>query len=126
MLELLARNLSNKEIGLAMQVGEETIKWHVKNLFAKLDAGTRKQVVQRARILGLLEAERLSGGRLRRRPPPQGGGSGGRRSLFLWLRERPPRRGLQHGDKSMTTHHRCRPRHRPRRARCATRSRSSR
>ena len=54
-LELLARNLSNKEIGLAMQVGEETIKWHVKNLFAKLDAGTRKQVVQRARILGLLD-----------------------------------------------------------------------
>ena len=56
-LELLARNLSNKEIGLAMQVGEETIKWHMKNLFAKLDAGTRKQVVQRARILGLLDTE---------------------------------------------------------------------
>ena len=55
-LELAARNLSNKEIGLAMQVGEETIKWHMKNLFAKLDAGTRKQVVQRARILGLLES----------------------------------------------------------------------
>ncbi|HEU5294452.1 MAG TPA: LuxR C-terminal-related transcriptional regulator, partial [Burkholderiaceae bacterium] len=55
-LELLARSLSNKEIGLAMQVGEETIKWHMKNLFAKLDAGTRKQVVQRARILGLLAA----------------------------------------------------------------------
>ena len=53
-LELLARNLSNKEIALALQVGEETIKWHVKNLFAKLDAGTRKQVVSRARILGLL------------------------------------------------------------------------
>jgi LuxR family maltose regulon positive regulatory protein len=51
---LLARDLSNKEIGLAMQVGTETIKWHVKNLFAKLDAGTRKQVVQRARLLGLL------------------------------------------------------------------------
>ncbi len=56
-LELLARSLSNKEIGLAMQVGEETIKWHMKNLFAKLDAGTRRQVVQRARILGLLEAQ---------------------------------------------------------------------
>jgi LuxR family maltose regulon positive regulatory protein len=53
-LELLARNFSNKEIGLALQSGEETIKWHVKNLFAKLDAGTRKQVVSRARILGLL------------------------------------------------------------------------
>jgi len=54
-LELLARNLSNKEIARAMQVGEETVKWHVKNLFAKLDAGTRKQVVARARILGLIE-----------------------------------------------------------------------
>jgi LuxR family maltose regulon positive regulatory protein len=57
-LTLLARNLSNKEIGRAMQVGETTIKWHVKNLFAKLDAGTRTQVVQRARILGLLGPER--------------------------------------------------------------------
>jgi LuxR family maltose regulon positive regulatory protein len=57
-LTLLARNLSNKEIGLAMQVGEETIKWHMKNLFAKLNSGTRKQVVSRARILGLLEPER--------------------------------------------------------------------
>lgn len=56
-LVLLARNLSNKEIGRAMQVGETTIKWHVKNLFAKLDAGTRKQVVQRARILGLIGPE---------------------------------------------------------------------
>lgn len=55
-LALLANNLSNKEIGLAMQVGEETIKWHMKNLLAKLDAGNRKQVVSRARMLGLLEA----------------------------------------------------------------------
>ena len=54
-LELLARNLSNKEIGRALQVGETTVKWHVKNLFAKLDAGTRKQVVQRARVLGLIK-----------------------------------------------------------------------
>ena len=53
-LELLARNLTNKEAALALQVGEETVKWHVKNLFAKLDAGTRKQLVGRARILGLL------------------------------------------------------------------------
>lgn len=59
-LELLARNLSNKEIGRAMQVGETTVKWHVKNLLAKLDAGTRKEVVVRARILGLIQAQ--SGG----------------------------------------------------------------
>jgi LuxR family maltose regulon positive regulatory protein len=54
-LELLARNLSNKEIAQAMTVGEETVKWHLKNLFGKLDAGTRKHVVRRAQILGLLE-----------------------------------------------------------------------
>ena len=57
-LELLARNLSNKEIALAMQVGEETIKWHLKNLFGKLAAGTRKQLVRRAELLGLLETRR--------------------------------------------------------------------
>ncbi len=56
-LELLARNFSNKEIGIAMQVGEETIKWHVKNLFSKLSAFSRKQVVMRARLLGFLTPE---------------------------------------------------------------------
>lgn len=54
-LELLARNLTNKEIASAMAVGEETVKWHLKNLFGKLDAGTRKHVVRRAVLLGLLE-----------------------------------------------------------------------
>jgi LuxR family transcriptional regulator, maltose regulon positive regulatory protein len=53
-LELLARNLSNKEIGLTMNIHEDTVKWHVKNLFAKLSAGTRKQVVSRARLIGIL------------------------------------------------------------------------
>ncbi len=55
-LELLARNLSNKEIGLTMNIHEDTVKWHVKNLFAKLSAGTRKQVVSRARLMGILAA----------------------------------------------------------------------
>ncbi|MBD8561800.1 LuxR family transcriptional regulator [Pseudomonas fluorescens] len=54
-LELLVGNLTNKEIGLAMQVSDQAIKWHLKNLFAKLNAGTRKQLVQRASLLGLLE-----------------------------------------------------------------------
>jgi LuxR family maltose regulon positive regulatory protein len=53
-LELLARNLSNKEVARALGVGEATVKWHLKNLFAKLDAGTRRQVVVRARVLGFL------------------------------------------------------------------------
>ncbi|WP_018911969.1 LuxR C-terminal-related transcriptional regulator [Thiomonas sp. FB-6] len=56
-LELLARNLSNKEVARALGVGEATIKWHLKNLFAKLDAGSRRQVVVRARVLGFLGAD---------------------------------------------------------------------
>ena len=54
MLALLARNLANKEIAIALDIGLETVKWHLKNLFVKLDAGDRRQLVSRARLLGLL------------------------------------------------------------------------
>lgn len=57
-LQLLGRNLSNKQIALALNVGEETVKWHLKNLFGKFQAGTRRHVVDRAYMLGILEAER--------------------------------------------------------------------
>ncbi|MCJ1887284.1 LuxR C-terminal-related transcriptional regulator [Pseudomonas sp. LA21] len=56
-LQLLARNLSNKQIALALNVGEETVKWHLKNLFGKFQAGTRRHVVDRAYMLGILETE---------------------------------------------------------------------
>lgn len=52
-LSLLSRNLSNKEIARAMDVGEQTVKWHLKNLFGKLNAAGRKHAVARARQLGL-------------------------------------------------------------------------
>jgi LuxR family maltose regulon positive regulatory protein len=54
-LELLARNLTNKEIARAGTIGEGTVKWHLKNLFGKLDASSRKHAVRRAVVLGLLE-----------------------------------------------------------------------
>lgn len=54
-LQLLARNLSNKQIAMALAVGEETVKWHLKNLFGKFQAGTRQHVVARAYMLGILE-----------------------------------------------------------------------
>jgi LuxR family maltose regulon positive regulatory protein len=54
-LELLARKLSNKEIAHVLAVGEETVKWHLKNLFAKLEAASRRHAVSRAVLLGLLE-----------------------------------------------------------------------
>lgn len=54
-IKLLASNLSNKQIGMAMSVSDETIKWHLKNLFGKLNAGSRKHLVARARIMGLID-----------------------------------------------------------------------
>jgi LuxR family maltose regulon positive regulatory protein len=53
-LELLALNYSNKEIANALEVSGETIKSHLKKLFTKLDVGSRKQAVSRARTLGML------------------------------------------------------------------------
>jgi len=55
-LVLLSRNLSNKEIALALTISEQTVKWHMKNLFNKLNAGARKHAVARARLLGLIDA----------------------------------------------------------------------
>jgi LuxR family maltose regulon positive regulatory protein len=54
LLEHLARGLTNKEIARALDVGPETIKWHLKNVFGKLNAGNRRHAVDRARMLGLL------------------------------------------------------------------------
>lgn len=54
-LALLARSYSNKEIALALAVSDETVKWHLKNLFGKLGAGSRKHAVRRAALLGVLE-----------------------------------------------------------------------
>lgn len=54
-LQLLAGNMTNKQIALAMGVSDETIKWHLKNLFGKLNAGTRKHLLDRARMMGILD-----------------------------------------------------------------------
>ncbi len=54
-LELVTRHLTNKEIAFAMGIGQETVKWHMKNLFLKLDATSRKQIVRRAQLMGLLQ-----------------------------------------------------------------------
>jgi DNA-binding CsgD family transcriptional regulator len=53
-LLLLARNYSNKEIAKAIDMSDETVKWHLKNLFNKLEAGSRKHAVTRARTLGFI------------------------------------------------------------------------
>lgn len=54
-LSLLAVGKANKEIARAMDIGEQTVKWHLKNVFFKLNAASRKHAVDRARLLGLIE-----------------------------------------------------------------------
>ena len=55
-LNHIARGMSNKEIGRALRVAPETIKWHLKNIFEKLKVGSRYEAVQSA--LGVTPAER--------------------------------------------------------------------
>jgi LuxR family maltose regulon positive regulatory protein len=51
----LAESATNKRIATVLEVSEETVKWHLKNLFAKLGGANRKHVVERARQFGLIE-----------------------------------------------------------------------
>jgi LuxR family maltose regulon positive regulatory protein len=53
-LQLLTNGLPNKLIARTMDISDETVKWHLKNLFSKLNAGSRKHAVDRARLLGLI------------------------------------------------------------------------
>src|SRR4249919_2357209 len=53
-LQLLQNGMSNKQIARTLDVGGETVKWHLKNLFLKLSASTRRHAVDRARLLGIV------------------------------------------------------------------------
>ena len=52
-LKLIAEGLSNKEIARDLVIAPETVKSHVKNIFAKLNVEKRAQAVSRAQSLGL-------------------------------------------------------------------------
>lgn len=54
-LGALSHGRSNKEIAKMLDVGPATIKWHLKNLFSKLSAVSRRHAVDRARLLGILD-----------------------------------------------------------------------
>jgi len=53
-LALLSAGRANKEIARAMDLSDQTVKWYLKNVFRKLNAGGRKHAVERARLLGLI------------------------------------------------------------------------
>lgn len=52
-LKAVADGLTNKEIARALNLGAETVKWHISNILQKLDAGTRRRAVSKAKQLGL-------------------------------------------------------------------------
>jgi len=54
----LAGGLTNRELAKALFVSENTVKTHLKHIYAKLDVPTRTAAVDRARSLGLLEESR--------------------------------------------------------------------
>ena len=53
-LRLLARGLSNKEIGTALVIGEKTVKTHVSSILSKLDLPSRTQAALYAVHIGLV------------------------------------------------------------------------
>jgi len=53
-LELLGQGLTNKLIARSLSIGQETVKWHIKNIFGKLEVNSRVTAVQKGRRLGII------------------------------------------------------------------------
>ena len=56
-LQLVARGLSNKQVARAIGRAEETVKIHLKNMFAKLDVADRTEAVTVGLARGLIHLE---------------------------------------------------------------------
>jgi LuxR family maltose regulon positive regulatory protein len=53
-LRLMAAGMSNQEIAEKVVVTVGTVKWHLNNIYGKLDVRSRTQALARAREFGLL------------------------------------------------------------------------
>ena len=53
-LGLIAAGMSNREIGEKLFVSENTVKFHLKNIYAKLAVTSRVQAVSAAREMGIV------------------------------------------------------------------------
>lgn len=56
-LRLLERRFSNTEVADALTISENTVKTHVKNILAKLQAKSRREALARAEQMGLLHGD---------------------------------------------------------------------
>jgi DNA-binding NarL/FixJ family response regulator len=54
----MAKGLRNKEIGAALNIAEDTVKIHVKNMFGKLNAVDRTEAVVKASQRGIIHLDR--------------------------------------------------------------------
>jgi LuxR family maltose regulon positive regulatory protein len=53
-LRLLSAALSNRQIGEELYISVNTVKTHLRSIYAKLGSSSREQAVGRARELGLI------------------------------------------------------------------------
>ncbi|MDU4311295.1 MAG: response regulator transcription factor, partial [Klebsiella michiganensis] len=54
-LQLIADGQMNKEIARSLTISTETVKWHIKNIYAKLKVSSRTQAMSRALEMKLLD-----------------------------------------------------------------------
>ena|SRR5437867_3402213 len=58
-LQLIAKGLRNKEIGAKLDIAEDTVKIHIKNIFVKLEVIDRTEAVVAASQRGFIRIERV-------------------------------------------------------------------
>jgi DNA-binding NarL/FixJ family response regulator len=54
-VRLVAKGLSNAEVGRTLLVTEQTVKFHLSNVFRKLNVSNRTQATRRAEMMNLLD-----------------------------------------------------------------------
>ncbi|MFD2578151.1 helix-turn-helix transcriptional regulator [Novosphingobium colocasiae] len=54
MLRLVAVGMSNERIAARLGISITTVKWHLQNVFGKMDVRNRSAAVATARLLGLV------------------------------------------------------------------------
>jgi LuxR family maltose regulon positive regulatory protein len=59
-LQLLVHDLPNRRIAQALGVSTETVRWHLKNIFAKLAVLRRQDAIVAARSMGIQPAALVS------------------------------------------------------------------